>query len=215
MSACLKKELLLAFADRELPSGEMELAERHIARCEACNQELENIRVTSTKVNALLSSLAPEETTGADAIAVVRIPYRGANARMRWTAVASLGVLVAAVILFVSIRRQHSAPTTNFVQAVVPASVQPVEKKETFVAAVTKPAHVGTPTRIGTPKTPLKLRQFQALDDGEPIETGMIYRVSLPASSSTSASAQQSAKRIPAEVIVDEFGKVRAIRFLQ
>jgi anti-sigma factor RsiW len=219
MSMCLKKGLLLAVADCELPSGEMELAERHIAVCAACKQQLESIRATSVRVSSLLSSLAPEETAGADAMAVVRIPYGGASSRMRWTAVVSVGVLVAALLLFALIRRQHSAPTTEFVKAVAP--VQSVEKKETFVSAVTKPAHVGspirigTPTRIGTTKTPLKVRQFQALDDGEPIETGMIYRVSLPASSSPSGTAQQSAKRIPAEVIVDEFGKVRAIRFVQ
>lgn len=209
MSACLKKESLLAFADRALPSSEMEFAERHVAGCASCKQELESIRATSVRVNSLLAALAPGEIEGADTIAVGRIPYSGANARMRWAALASVGVLVAALFLFVMIRRQHSAPVTNFVKAVVPAPVQPVEKKETLVAAAKKLAHVETP------KTPLKVRQFQALDDGEPIETGMIYRVSLPASSSPSSTAQQSAKRIPAEVIVDEFGKVRAIRFLQ
>jgi len=200
---------LLAFVDRELPSAEMESAQRHITGCVACKQELETIRATSVKVNSLLSSLAPDDEANTAPIAVVRTPYSGANLRMHWTVVASVGVLVAALFLFVMIRRQHSAPATNFVKAVVPAPAPPVEKKEVLVAAVAKPVHVGTP------KTPLKVRQFQALDDGEPIETGMIYRVSLPASSSASATAQQSAKRIPAEVIVDEFGKVRAIRFLQ
>ena len=61
MSACLKKEILLAFADGELPPGEMESAERHIAACAVCKQELESIRATRVKVNALLSSLAPDE----------------------------------------------------------------------------------------------------------------------------------------------------------
>jgi hypothetical protein len=209
VSVCLKKEKLMAFADRELPSAEMELAERHILVCAACNRELESVRATSVKVNSLLGSLAVNEEPNAAPIAVVRIPYSGANARMRWTAVTSVGVLVVALVLFVMIRRQHSAPATNFVKAVAPAPTPSVEKKQVLVAAVTKPAHVGIP------KTLLKVRQFQALDDGEPIETGMIYRVSLSASSSPNTAAQQSAKRISAEVIVDEFGKVRAIRFLQ
>ena len=207
MSGCLKKEMLMAFADGELPQGEMESAERHISACAVCKQELESVRVMRVKVNALLSSLAPHEPSDADVSAVVRIPYSGANSRIRWTAVASVGVLVAALVLFAMIRRQHSPPATNFARALAPAPF--VEKKEALTAVVTKPA------QVGTPKIPAKVRQFQALDDGEPIETGMIYRVNLPAPSSTSASAQQSAKRIPAEVIVDEFGKVRAIRFLQ
>jgi anti-sigma factor RsiW len=209
VSECLKKEILIAFVDGELPPGEMESAERHISACVACKQELGSVRVTNMKVNSLLASLAPDEELNSAPIALVRIPYSGANSRMRWTAVASVGVLVAALVLFVMIRRQHSAPETNIAKAVTPAPTASVEKKEVLVAAVAKPAHVETPKR------PLKIRQFQALDDGEPIETGMIYRVNLPASPSPNFGGPQSAKRIPAEVIVDEFGKVRAIRFLQ
>jgi hypothetical protein len=209
MSVCLKKEILLAFADGELTSGEMELRQRHISTCTACKQELESIRATSLRVNALLNSLTPGEIADANELTVVRIPYAGAYVRMRWTAVASVGVLVAALILFVMIRRQHSTPPTNVSKTVAPTLMLNVEKKEVLAEAVTKPAHVVTPN------TPLKVRQFQALDDGEPIETGMIYRVDLPASSVPNGVSLQSAKRIPAEVIVDEFGKVRAIRFLQ
>ncbi len=49
MSACLKKETLLAFADRELTPGEMESAERHVAACAACQQQLESIRAMNWK----------------------------------------------------------------------------------------------------------------------------------------------------------------------
>jgi anti-sigma factor RsiW len=207
MSVCLKKEILMAFADRELPPGETELAERHFANCATCKRKLESVRATTLKVNSLLSLLAPEET--ADAVVIARIPHVETNVRMRWAAVASVGMLAVALILFVILRRQHSAPALNIAKSAVVAPVLPVEKNDVLVAAVAKPAHVATP------KPPVKLRQFQALDDGEPIETGMIYRVSLPAPASSEASAQQSTRRIPAEVIVDEFGKVRAIRFLQ
>jgi anti-sigma factor RsiW len=209
MSGCLKKEKLLAFVDGEMPSDEMELTERHIEVCTSCRREVEGVRATSVTVNALLNSLAPGETAGVDALTAVRIPYGSGKTRMRWTAVASVGVLVAALVLFVLIRRQHSAPAQNIVTAVTPAPTPSVEKKEVLAAAVAKPTHVGTP------RGPLKVRQFQALDDGGPIETGMIYRVDLPASSVPNGVSLQSAKRIPAEVIVDEFGKVRAIRFLQ
>jgi anti-sigma factor RsiW len=209
MSVCLKKETLMAFADCELTPDEMDLAERHTSTCAVCKQELESVRATNVKVNSLLCSLAPDEEQNAVAIAVVRIPYSGANLRTRWTAAASIGVLVAALFLYVMIRRQYSAPATNFVKAVAPAPLPSVEKQDVVVTGIAKPAHVGTP------KMPAKVRQFQALDDGEPIETGMIYRVNLPATSSPNFAGSQSAKRIPAEVIVDEFGKVRAIRFLQ
>ena len=80
----------------------------------------------------------------------------GANSRMRWTAVASVGVLVATLVLFVMIRRQHSAPATNFVR-VAPAPAPSVEKKEVLAAAVTKPAHVGTPK---TPRESAAISSF-------------------------------------------------------
>jgi hypothetical protein len=209
MSACLKKEALLALADRELPFGEMEVAKRHIAVCSECEQELDSIRATSLKVNLLLSSLALREEPINAPVAVARIPSIGETARIQWATVATVGILVAALLLVVMMRRPHSGPDPRMVKSAVPAPTLPIEKKEVLVAAVAKPA------LVGTRKTSVKVREFQALDDGEPIETGMIYRVSLPATTSPNGSAPQAAKRIPAEVIVDEFGKVRAIRFLQ
>ena len=80
MSVCLKKETLLAFVDRELPSAEMESAQRHITGCVACKQELETIRATSVKVNSLLSSLAPDDEANTAPIAVV-IPVTGFRLR--------------------------------------------------------------------------------------------------------------------------------------
>ena len=210
MSVCLKKERLLAFADNELMPGEMELADVHIAACASCQQELAVIRGTNLKVNTLLSSLAPNDATHAEQIAVIRIADHATNAGMRWAAVASVGVLAGAMVFFAVIRRTHTVvPTPDVAKAAVPAPVIAAEKKVVVVETVTKPA------RVAAPKVHAPTRQFQALDNGAPIETGMIYQVSLPATSSRDASASQSAKRIPAEVIVDEFGKVRAIRFLQ
>jgi anti-sigma factor RsiW len=209
MSACLKKEAWLAFLDRELAAGEMESAEKHVADCSSCQQQLESIRSTSREVNALLSSLAPHDAASAESIVVVRVPYDVATSGMRWAAVASVGVLAAAAVLFAMVRRPHVVAPPTEAKAAAPAPVTGSEKKEVVVATVEKPAPVGAH------KVHTRVRQFQALDSGAPIETGMIYRVSLPASSSPDASATQSAKRIPAEVIVDEFGKVRAIRFLQ
>jgi anti-sigma factor RsiW len=209
MSTCLKKEMLLALVDRELAPSELESAERHIADCASCRQKLDAIRATSLKVNALVASLAPSDAASAEQITVIRIPEQVANPGMRWAAVASVGLLVAALALFVMIRWTHTVAPSDVAKTIAPAPAQTVEKKEVGVAPVMKPAHVAVP------KAHAKMRQFQALDNGAPIETGMIYRVSLPAGTSRDATATQSARRIPAEVIVDEFGKVRAIRFLQ
>ena len=209
MSVCLKKETLLAFADREMTSGEMESAEKHLAACAACQQELAVIRATSLKVNALLSSFSPDGATDTQQTAVVYIPYKVANPGLRWVTVASVSALAIALTLFVMIRRTHTVAPPELANTIASAPAIAVEKKDVVVAMVPKHAH------LSGAKTGAKVRQFQALDDGAPIETGMIYRVSLPATTSPDATATQSAKRIPAEVIVDEFGKVRAIRFLQ
>lgn len=210
MSACLKKEALLAFVDGELASAEMESAERHVAGCASCQQELESVRATSMKVNALLSSLAPNDSVSAEQIAVIRVPNTAANPGVRWMMVTAVGVLAVSLALFALVRRSHKVPPSDVAKMVAPPRVLTAEKKDVVVAAVVKKPH-----QVAGPKVHAKVRQFQALDDGPPIQTGMIYRVSLPATTSPDASASQLAKRIPAEVIVDEFGKVRAVRFLQ
>jgi hypothetical protein len=209
MSTCLKTETLLAFADSELASGEMELTEMHIAACSSCRQQLDSVRAASLKVNALIGSLAPDEATDAEQVAVIRIPEKAANPGMHWVSVAAVGVLVMALAIFVMIRRTHTDAPSDVAETVALAPVPAAEKKDVVLTPVTKPADVGVP------RAHARVQQFQALDNGAPIETGMIYRVSLPSTTSRDANATQSAKRIPAEVIVDEFGKVRAIRFLQ
>jgi anti-sigma factor RsiW len=209
MSTCLKKETLLAFVDRELTPGDMESAEKHIAACSACQQQVESIRATSLKVNALLSSLVPNDAASEERIVAIRIPGRVANPWMGWAAVVSVGALTAALVLFGIIHRTHPVTPSDAAKTVAPAPVPAAEQKELVVATVVKPV------QVAAPKVHATVRQFQALDNGAPIETGMIYQVSLPASTARDATASQSAKRIPAEVIVDEFGKVRAIRFLQ
>jgi anti-sigma factor RsiW len=210
MSTCLKQATLQAFVDRELPSAEMETAERHVAACAVCQQQLDGIRETNLKVNALLSSLAPENDPAVLPCAVIRISPSGVNARMHWLGIASIGVLAAAcTCLFLVIRRPHAAPAPTVAAIQTPAAAS-------TVAAEIRPTVVPpAPVHVVPPKPRLKVRQFQALDDGEPMQTGMIFRVNLPAVASPGASVSQSAKRIPAEVIVDEFGNVRAIRFLQ
>src|ERR1700722_18770768 len=108
MSTCLKKETLLAFVDREMLSSEMELAESHVTACAVCRKQLDAIRATSLKVNALIGSLAPNDGATAEQIAVVRIPERVANPGMRWGTVAAVSVLAVAVAVFVMIRRTQT-----------------------------------------------------------------------------------------------------------
>src|SRR5579864_1980964 len=96
MSACLKKEALLALLDGELAPGEMASLHGHIAGCLSCRLELDSIRATNLKVNALLGSLAPNDAASAGQISVIRISGKAANPGVCWVAVASVGVLVAA-----------------------------------------------------------------------------------------------------------------------
>jgi anti-sigma factor RsiW len=202
MSECVKRETLLAFADRELAAEEMKLVECHIADCSSCKREFDNVSATSLKVDALLSSLVPSDAIDSEPSVFVSIPQRAASIRTRWAAVGSIGLLAAAAFLwFLAVRGSGPTQQPRLVVSAPPV-VLPVEKTPVAVPVSNKAAQVA----IHKPRA--VARQFQALDNGGPIQTGMIYRVSMPAPS-------DSAKRIPAEVIVDDFGKVRAIRFLQ
>jgi hypothetical protein len=60
-----------------------------------------------------------------------------------------------------------------------------------------------------------RILQFHALDNGGTIESGLVYRVSLPVPIIGGPGGAKPARTIPAEVMVDESGQVRAIRFLQ
>jgi anti-sigma factor RsiW len=202
MSECVRRETLLAFADRELATDEMKLVERHIADCSACKREFDNVSATSLKVDALLSSLVPSGALDSEPSVFVSIPQRAATIRTRWAAVGSIGLLAAAAFLwFLAVRGSRPTQQPRLVVSAPPV-VLPVEKAPVAVPVSNKP------TQVAIHKPRAVARQFQALDNGGPIQTGMIYRVSMPAPS-------DSARRIPAEVIVDDFGKVRAIRFLQ
>jgi hypothetical protein len=164
--------------------------------------QFDNVSATSLRVGALLSSLVPSDAIDTELKMYVSIPQRAASIRTRWAAVGSIGVLAAAAILwFLAVRGSHPAPEPKLVIAAAEVT-HPIENAHVAVPANTRPTEVAIHKPHSAP------RQFQALDNGGPIQTGMIYRVSMP-------SPSDSSRRIPAEVIVDDFGKVRAIRFLQ
>jgi hypothetical protein len=71
-------------------------------------------------------------------------------------------------------------------------------------------AHAGKHVAaVAEPKT----LEFISLGDGAPIETGTIVRLEVPVGEAKGMKAG-ARKRIPADVLLDEQGEVRAIRFL-
>ena len=127
MSSCLKRETVQAFLDRELSAAEMESAEQHVSVCAACQRRLDNLRATSATVDALLTSLVPEELTvaipnGAMADAVASMSCKAAGSRLRWALIVSVGALaVASSFLFIMIHRPHTAPTPSITKSQAPA----------------------------------------------------------------------------------------------
>jgi hypothetical protein len=162
----------------------------------------------------LLTSLVPEELTvaipnGAMADAVASMSCKAAGSRLRWALIVSVGALaVASSFLFIMIHRPHTAPTPSITksQAPAPSVVAPAEKH--YVAAV--PKSVSSHVRKPLPEE----NDFMALDDGPPVQDGTIVRINMPASFAPGPGRVRHGKGVPADVLVDETGQVRAIRFV-
>lgn len=219
MSMCVKEEILQAYVDRELPGPEMESVAAHLAECAACSTSLEVIRATNLKVETFLNSLAPEEVPVVAPVSIAELSRRSAASRLAWTAVVAGGALAAGILLLVMMVRRpqvNTAYDSSRNQPVIPISSSATKDESALPVragiSVEKTATIGKTTHVRATKMQLKVLNFQALDNRGPIEMGMIYRVNLPATFSGNGG---SSKGIPAEVIVDESGQVRAIRFLQ
>jgi putative zinc finger protein len=211
MSTCLKEEQFQALVDNELAETERESISTHIAGCEECREKLDAIQSSAMRLNSLMDSLVPE---GMPEVSHGLLATPNRESVTAWglvgvisaTAVAAL-VLLAVIFLKRAPDRPNSPAVAQVASVTVPTAITP--------AVVPTVAH--TPKKVIRPQHNSQPRtlQFHALDNGGPIEEGLIYRINLPISDSAAPIQSKPAKTVPAEVIVDETGQVRAIRFLQ
>ena len=229
MSKCLKREILQAFADGELHESVANSAQLHLASCASCAAELENIRATNLQTNSLLDSLVPDQIQELVPAAVIQFTPESAASRKQMIAATIAGIAACALLGFMLLR--HNAQPANSRSPIpisanssTPANAASASQQ---VASVAPPQEISkspamrmsTYSSHAAHKPPIRLvssgaLEFIPLDDDGPIESGTIVRVNLNVSSQKNAHRTRVSDQVPVDVLVDEQGQVRAIRFL-
>jgi hypothetical protein len=212
---CIQENNLRAYLDSELSTTESEATSNHLATCPACAYKLSAVRAELADVDSLFAFLAPEQSLPTAAPTLFPIAHPSFAARFDWTAALSLSALAAVIIAAVFLLRHSSAP-----QSPVIVKQQPVQSVPAPVAAIksqqpplsTPPRHRST--KIQNANYRPNPRPFIPLDNDGPIESGLIYKVKLPGTIFNSLDPAVMHSQYPAEVIVDVWGRPRAIRFL-
>lgn len=221
MNACLKKETLLALIDRELAADARKKAETHLAGCANCRVELETLRAASVEIGELMDAMCTADVLDAAPAPVMAAEFARAQQRaFAWSSMAAAGALMACAALAFAIYRHETrqivtptkAPSAATSVAAVQTEAPPVAVAPSLAAIPVKHAATHTGKHVAAVAGP-KMLEFISLGDGAPIETGTIVRLDVPVGDAKSLKAG-ARKRIPADVLLDEQGEVRAIRFL-
>src|SRR3954451_11401196 len=102
MAACLDQELLLGgLADGELDAANTALVEAHVARCEGCREQLEQLETTRNLLrNAGVRHSAPPELANRIAgLPELRLKGANDNRLTRWFAPGLLGAVAASLAM--------------------------------------------------------------------------------------------------------------------
>lgn len=181
MNRCWLEGELRAYLDRELPAQDLQAVEMHLAECSACAMLATELGERAARVGAMLAALEHAPAVCPKRPAPSRLPAMAAAALLAAAACAAFFFIVtpqrqpAIAVQSGSVQRTGSPPP----QRVLPTRAEPA-----------KPPHKA--------KRP-QVQYYLALDD-EPIESGVVVRVSLPDSG------------LLADVIYDEQGRPRAVR---
>jgi hypothetical protein len=134
-----------------------------------------------------------------------------------------VGAAIAAVVLLTIAVIEHESSRTLPIDAqhqssqspqLVAAPNTPPMKSAPIISTQTAP--VATHIQIHRPPKPLVGEtDFIPLDDGPPVIEGTIVRITMPESYAIRPHRRHKGYGVPAEVLVDDAGLVRAIRFLE
>ncbi len=184
MSECWDEGGLRAYADRELPPGDLARIAAHLGACAECHGRYNEIAARAARVSSMIGAL--------DVPSLVARPMP-----RRWVksvAAGALALAAAVALAFILIPRRAprpqpvAAPHTPRVERPIQASSPAPEPK------------LGAPVQAKTVRRakPPRVDYYLALDD-EPIDTGVVMRVALEGAGQ-------------ADVIFDAEGRARAIR---
>ena len=192
MNQCWPEGTLRAYLDGELPPDDMKSVAAHLAECADCEHLYSELSLRCGYVTNLLDAL------------VEPLPARRplpkpapTMSSWRWTAAAvALAAGLAFAAYFVP---KREAPRTPVAAAPAPEPpvrvVQPTAPTPEIVPAKKASLAAARPRRLAPP-----VEHFIALDD-EPIESGIVMRVTLPGST-------------PADIVFSPDGRARAIRLV-
>jgi hypothetical protein len=212
---CIQENNLRAYLDSELSTTESEATSNHLATCPACAYKLSAVRAEAAAVDSLFASLAPEQPLPTAAPAMLPVPLQRSAAQFGWTAALSLSALAAVIIAAVLLLRHSSAPQSPVIvkrqpAQSAPAPVAPMNSRQPPLSTPRK----RQPSKFRDANYRPNPRPFIPLDNDGPIESGLIYKVKLPGTIFNSLDPAVMHSQYPAEVIVDVWGRPRAIRFL-
>lgn len=219
MIACMTEGKLRACLDGELPSDEARSASRHLLSCERCRDEMGRLRTRASRVATLMGFLEPvspgPQQDGAAALVHIhgRVP-EGRGARpIRWAAIGALAVLILLSLMIPKILRRPGLPAVAVgSKAAAPASIA----SGAGLAEASLPApEIQTSAQPAQSQARPRVDCYLALDNGEPVQMGFVVRMSLPASILAPWESAQDSRQIQADVVIDEDGRARAIRFLR
>jgi anti-sigma factor RsiW len=199
---CPNEGTLQAYLD-----GEQAGAADHLQVCAACRARLARLEATAARVNAWMDALGDGEVCEAGYSSPVLKSLPANGVRWGWAAIALAAA--ASIALFFATAPARKKPGAPVVQAKVTPSVAPA------VPVVTPRKPVArTARRIRRPPKPLPSRNddFVALDDGEPMQMGMVVRVMLPV---TDVSLTGGPQEVAADLAIGEDGRPRAFRLVR
>ncbi|HEV2447769.1 MAG TPA: zf-HC2 domain-containing protein [Candidatus Sulfopaludibacter sp.] len=187
MSGCWQEGDWRAYLDEELPAERMAWGREHLAQCAACARLHRELAERASRVSALMMDLEH----------VPALTPSAAPSRFAWRwGVAGLAAAAALAAAYV-LAPKPAAPVRVPVAVEKPVALPPVSVPAAPVEV--ERASLGAPRQTRpSRRRPPRLQYYMALDE-EPIDTGVVMRVSL-------------ASGVEADVIVDSEGRPRAIR---
>jgi anti-sigma factor RsiW len=209
MRECWDEGGLRAYLDRELPPDEMTRIAVHLGGCAQCHARYNELAGSAARVAALMEALQAGPVVGPVAKPVAPPP---APAQRRWMparskvarpiATVALALAAVAALAFVLLPKRTEAPKPVVAPHVVP--VRPVMEQAVAPSGAGPQPALPSPPRAKGPKRvkPPNVQYYLALDD-EPIDTGLVMRVSLDGTG------------MQADVIFDAEGRPRAIRAIK
>lgn len=211
MKSCVQDSRLKAFVDNELPELELRAVRSHTVSCDFCRVRVERIAAMSAEVKTLMGGLVPANVELISVPEIVREAGRDGWPRVSWVS-AVAAVLMAGVGLLAFIHEQHRVPATAEVPgksaANLPIRIPLGGAPATLTVEVS--ARRDANAKHASAK---RLMIFVRVDGGEPIEAGTIERVKLPAAMFSNVNPAKTPE-VSADAVVDESGRVRAIRVL-